>query len=265
MTLDRILVASADARLAQWLVDTVLTAGWRASAAASADEAVAAADELEAGIVVVDVTSIDISEHWIDRVHRCGARAIALSARRSEGQLESALARGADAFVQCPVGSHELVARLRAVARRPAPPRTSGVAVAIEAGDLVLHPSDRLVTVPGGSLVLARRELAVLEPLVAVAPLVVHRDELARAAWAAEPGAAALDPVVRRLRGRLEALEGWRRIETVRGVGFRLLVAPPDHRWSGSRSGSRDGRQPFTLASAPGNDAFGAAREPSGL
>ncbi|MFN8019179.1 MAG: response regulator transcription factor [Acidimicrobiales bacterium] len=264
MTVDRVLVASADRRLAEWLLQTVLTAGWGGGAASSADGALAAVEEVGAGLVLVDVTSLRTTEPWIDQVHRSGARVIAVSTRRAEGELESSLAAGADAFVQCPVGSHELVARLRAVARRPAPPRSTGAAAVVEAGDLVLRGEERKVRVPGGELDLARRELAVLERLASVAPLVVHRDDLARALWSMEPDAPLLDPVVRRLRARLEALDGWRRIETVRGVGFRLLIAPPAQRWSGS-PGSRDGRPTFTLSSSPGNGSFGATREPSGL
>jgi DNA-binding response OmpR family regulator len=245
-----VLVVSTTGWWAEWLLGALTTAGW---STATCDRAavVAVAGEHHPGLVVFEAGGAPVTVEVVERLHRNGARVVALSANRTEGQLESTLAAGADGFIQLPVGTHELVARLRAVLRRPAIRVAAADLTALRAGDLVLRRDAPIAEVRDVELALSRRERAVLERLLVAAPLVVGRDELGRALLSADPAPANLDVVVRRLRTRLEAVEAWRRIESVRGVGFRLLV---------------DDRRPaFTLATGQGHGAFPAPREPSGL
>ncbi len=78
---------------------------------------------------------------------------------------------------------------------------------------------------------LPRREFDILEMLMQSADLVVTRTALRRQLWALSRDSRTLDVQVRRLRARLAAVEGARRIVTVRGVGYRfsseLLPAAP--------------------------------------
>jgi DNA-binding response OmpR family regulator len=233
-----------------WIVDTVATAGWSVRTAESTVDACLAAAELAAVLVLVDVSAFPLGTVAADRFHRAGARVVGLSMRRCEGELEAALASGVDAFIQCPVGDHELVARLRAVARRPVV-RRDPAAARLTVGALVLERDPLAVLIDGTEVPAPVRELVVLERLAQSAPSVVHRDDLVRALRNAAPDAPSLELVVRRLRERLEAVEGWRRIEAVRGVGLRLLVG--------------DRRPAFTGATAAGNEGFDPSREPAGL
>jgi DNA-binding response OmpR family regulator len=132
------------------------------------------------------------------------------------------LASGADVVLRPTVGERELVARVRVLLRRR-PARVAPAQDALAFGGLVLDPERRLVRLSGGTMPLEGRELELLQALLRDAPKLISRHAL-RAELREQD--AVLDRRVRRLRGRLEAVEGWRRIVTVRGVGFRLLERP---------------------------------------
>lgn len=134
-----------------------------------------------------------------------------------------ALTCGADLVLPPSVGDSELVARVRGLLRRSPPRRTalqpevgfSGISLDREAGRLRL---------PGGVLQLDGRELDLMEALVLGGSKLTDRQSLRKALGEDDSG---LDRLVRRLRERLESVDGWRRIVAVRGVGFRLLQRPP--------------------------------------
>jgi two-component system phosphate regulon response regulator PhoB len=93
-------------------------------------------------------------------------------------------------------------------------------------GDLEFNPATREVLVDGRALVLTGTELSILEILMRRAPAVVERRALAVHVWAEEAdalGSNTIDVHMARLRGKLGS--GRTRIETVRGVGFRIVPA----------------------------------------
>ncbi|MDP1818334.1 MAG: response regulator transcription factor [Acidimicrobiales bacterium] len=131
---------------------------------------------------------------------------------------------GADQLVTQAVGQRELVARVRALLRRwPGRPRPDQEPAA-GLGPISVDIATCTLTIGDHSTGLTPDECAVLLALLRRPGSVVHREELA----AGEAGVRerVLDSVVRQVRGKLEAVEGRRRIETVRGVGFRLLPEP---------------------------------------
>jgi DNA-binding response OmpR family regulator len=250
----QVLVVTGDPGFAEWLEVTLAIAGWLVRTATSADSSLALLGAWPARLVITDQRAVPVTESWVAGCQRTGARFVVVTPWAVDGQLEVALGAGADGFVQCPVGSHELIARLRAIDRRGpvVTPLGPGADATIELGALLLDRSSGRVTVGGRAVELEGGERLVLEALMAAAPRVVTRDELVRCAHRGGSPGGSLDVLVRRIRTRLEAEEDWRRIETVRGVGFRALTGPP----------SSDRRPAFTAASATGHEPFGPPREP---
>lgn len=149
------------------------------------------------------------------------------SSLTSESDVLQAYAAGVDACLTRPNRQHELVARTRALLRRippqpHAPPAPGGVG----AGSVQLDPTSSVATVAGHPIDLAPLEGLFLRALLTRPGRVVTRRELARVA--PDPlGDGAVDSLVRRIRTKLEAVEGQRRIVTVRGLGFRFVVDAP--------------------------------------
>jgi DNA-binding response OmpR family regulator len=147
-----------------------------------------------------------------------------------ERDAVAAFGAGVDSLVVEPVGRHELVARMRALIRR-APAALAPDADRITVGPIVLDAARRELFVNGELVRVPRREFDIAEILMRDAGRVVTRQRIVHELWGSLRDTKSLDVQVGRLRTRLAAVEGWRRIVTVRGVGFRLLVddepAPP--------------------------------------
>jgi DNA-binding response OmpR family regulator len=130
---------------------------------------------------------------------------------------------GADDYLVKPVSFEELLARLRALLRRP--PQVVGPELRM--GALMLDPATRLVTVNGAPVSIRSRELAMLELLLRRSPAVVSRESIALHAWPDETeagGSNTIDVHAARLRRKL-AGSGVELI-AVRGTGYRLIESP---------------------------------------
>jgi DNA-binding response OmpR family regulator len=149
---------------------------------------------------------------------------IVLTARDEEADRVAGLELGADDFVGKPFSPRELVARVRAVLRRAAPP---AVAQAddepLRLGPVELDPAAREVRSGGAPVDLTRREFDLLASLLRNAGRVVTRDEILAAVWD-EPfftPTRTIEVHVGQLRRKL----GVDLIQTVRGVGYKAAVA----------------------------------------
>ncbi|MEA2608788.1 MAG: hypothetical protein QOJ75_1031, partial [Chloroflexota bacterium] len=129
---------------------------------------------------------------------------------------------GADDYLVKPFDFGELLARVRALQRRP-----RGVdAPILERGNLSLDPVSRVVMVDRRELALTATEYLILEVLVRRSPAVVDRKAIAEHAWADETdplGSNAIDVQLSRLRAKLH--DARVRVVTVRGAGYRLEEA----------------------------------------
>jgi DNA-binding response OmpR family regulator len=175
-------------------------------------------------VVILDIGLPDMSGIDVARRIRHERRELAilmLTARDTVGDRVSGLDSGADDYVVKPFSYDELAARLRAlarraesVARRPEPRLT--------AGPISLDETSRTVTVHDRPVDLSPREFSLLESLLRHPGQALSRDQLLDQAWpfgvAVTPNA--VDAYVHYLRTKLGS-EG-DRIETVRGIGYRL-------------------------------------------
>jgi DNA-binding response OmpR family regulator len=145
------------------------------------------------------------------------SRVLMLTAAAAVDDLVDGLALGADDYMPKPFEFAELVARVRALARRtnPANPPT------LTAGDVTLDSARRTVMRAGRPIDLTPREFAVLEALMAAGGAVLSNDELVRRVWDenADPFTNSVRMTVLRLRRKLGDPPA---IETVKGAGYRI-------------------------------------------
>ena len=145
-----------------------------------------------------------------------------LTARDTAADSVAGLNLGADDYLVKPFEFSELVARLRALQRRPA----LTVDPVLECADLRFDPATRELTVSGRSVAATATEAALAELLLRRSPAVVSRRTIATQIWDDEAdavGSNTIDVHIRRLRTKLAVSRA--QIETVRGSGYRL-VAP---------------------------------------
>ena len=140
---------------------------------------------------------------------------IVLSAKDGEYDQADALDYGADDYLVKPFSFVVLLARLRALLRRDPVPRPAR----LRCGPVELDPATHQVRVDDVDIALAPREFALLEHLMRAAPAAVGKEAIVDSVWGQESA----DPnVVEVYVGYLRRKLGKARIETVRGVGYRM-------------------------------------------
>ncbi|WP_035848736.1 winged helix-turn-helix domain-containing protein [Kitasatospora azatica] len=141
-----------------------------------------------------------------------------LTAMDSVADRVTGFEHGADDYLVKPFAAAELAARVRNLCRRPIPAAPPEMRL----GDLQLDLPRRRVTRAGVLLTLTAKEFAVLEVLMLHAGAVVTRTRLIESCWDElnEPMSNVVDVLIRQLRRRLGPPDP---IETVRGVGYRLI------------------------------------------
>jgi DNA-binding response OmpR family regulator len=147
-------------------------------------------------------------------------RVIMLTASGSVADRVEGLSLGADDYLAKPFAFDELVARVRALARRSTPVTPP----VLRAGDVELDPARRTVTRGGTQVELTRKEFGVLEVLLAASGSVVSSEELLERVWDehADPFTTTVRVTVMTLRKKLGE-PGI--IDTVVGSGYRVPAA----------------------------------------
>jgi DNA-binding response OmpR family regulator len=239
-----ILVVDDDEKIVR-LVRTYLERdGFAVVTAADGPAALAAIEEHEPALVVLDLMLPELDGRAVIRAVRrdeeAGATPIlVLSARGTTIDRIAGLEDGADDYLPKPFSPAELVVRVRAILRRSAgsapeaPP--SGAPAARPSGgriahnDLVLDPERHEVTVGGRPVQLTHVEFRLLQTLLEADGRVLSRDQLLDAVWGADQSEVldrTVDVHVRRLRDKLgDDPDAPRYVATVRGAGYRSAPA----------------------------------------
>jgi two-component system OmpR family response regulator len=174
-------------------------------------------------VVVLDRMLPDIDGVTVLRLLRArGVRApvLMLTALGTVDDRVSGLDAGADDYLAKPFAFSELLARIRALGRRPAPAVDGHLA----AGDVVLDELRHVAQVGDRTVDLSAREFALLGYLIRHADQVVTRQQILDGVWGAEPDVYSnvVDLYVSYLRRKLGELGRAGRLRTVRGVGYSL-------------------------------------------
>ena len=149
-----------------------------------------------------------------------GSRVLMLTAAGTVRDKVDGLGLGADDYLAKPFDFAELVARLRALARRSSP----AVPPVLEASDIWLDPARRAAFRAGRRLDLSPKEFALLECLLAADGQVISAEELLDRVWdeAADPFTTTVKTTIRRLRTKLGEPPV---IETIREAGYRISIS----------------------------------------
>ncbi|MFC4099659.1 response regulator transcription factor [Paenibacillus xanthanilyticus] len=159
-----------------------------------------------------------------------GTPVIVLTARNAEEEVVQGLKRGADDYITKPFGVAELLARVSAVLRRTGPEQDGKAAESsdkvISAGELSIFPERYEVILAGETVPLRPKEFEVLLYLVQRPGMVITRDDLMNVVWGFDyiGGQRTVDVHVSSLRKKLELGQQSVQIESIRGVGYKLVM-----------------------------------------
>jgi two-component system, OmpR family, response regulator len=219
----RVLVVEDDVKMAALLRRGLAEEGLSADVARTGDDALwmAAATEYDAIVLDVMLPGADGFE-VCRRLREAGrwAPVLMLTARDAVEDRVEGLDAGADDYLTKPFSFAELLARLRALARRPPLERPA----VVEVGDLRLDPATRQVWRDGAEIDLSAKEFALLETFMRRPGEVLTRYQLLEHCWdyGYENRSNVVDVYVRYLREKVDRPFGRSSLETVRGAGYRL-------------------------------------------
>ena len=224
----RLLLVEDNERLAGAVAQHLKAAGFAVDRVGLAAEASAALATARYDAIVLDLGLPDCDGTRVLEAARNRGKStpiLILTARDGLDDRINGLNAGADDYLLKPFAMGELVARLKALLRRPG----AALGSTLEAGNLSLDTVHRAVQVAGRPLLLGRRELALLELLLRRAGRVVAKGALEDGLYGFDEPASAnsVETQMSRLRQKLEAAGVTVAIHTVRGVGYLLTERRP--------------------------------------
>jgi len=153
------------------------------------------------------------------RIQKISVPILMLTARDSAKDIASGLDAGADDYLAKPFSFEVLLARIRAILRRP----KTALPLELQIGDIVLNPARKQVTRREKEIKLTLKEFGLLEYLIRNKGIAVTREQILSSVWdfAFDSFANVVDVHITNLRKKIGDKEG-KIIETVRGVGYRL-------------------------------------------
>jgi two-component system, OmpR family, response regulator len=224
----RILLVEDEAKLAALLQRGLREEGIVADVVGTGADGLWRATEHPYDVVVLDLMLPDLDGLEVcRRIRAVDARTpvLMLTAIGSVPDRVAGLEAGADDYLVKPFAFDELLARLRALARR-------GNVVPgdeLRVGDLVLDLRTRRVSRSGAGIDLSTQEFSLLEAMARRPGEVLTREQLVHLAWdiAYEARSNVVDACVKGLRDRIDRPFGRSSLQTVRGIGYRLTEDPP--------------------------------------
>jgi DNA-binding response OmpR family regulator len=223
----RVLVVEDDPRVSRVVELELQHAGIEVDSVATGREGIAQALTGAYDLVVLDLGLPDVDGVAVCRAIRAvtDVRVLMLTARDTVDDRVTGLEAGADDYLVKPFAPRELVARARALARRPAQMAHPDQPIVL--GGWSIYPQRREVICHGQTRELTRREFDLLLYLVQNAGTVLTRDMILDRVWGWGYGGGSnvVDVYIGYLRQKLSNEPGDPQIQTVRGVGY--VLKPP--------------------------------------
>ncbi len=211
------LLVEDETRMAAALVKGLRAEGFVVDRVADGEAGLEAARFGGYDVVVLDIMLPRMSGYTVVKTLRSEENwvpVLILSAKDGEYDEADGLDYGADDYLTKPFSFVVLLARIRALLRREVGPRP----VLLEGAGLTLDPASHRVHLEGAEVALSPREFLLLEHLLRASPSVVSKEQLLDSVWGDAEDANVVEVYIGYLRRKL----GRDRIETVRGVGYRL-------------------------------------------
>lgn len=223
--MSRILIAEDEENIASFVQKGLRANGFVTTVVADGQSAYEHARYGEHDLLILDVGLPEMDGFTVLRKLRendVRLPIIMLTARDSVSDRVAGLSGGADDYVPKPFSFDELLARVRL--RLHADPEGGAEATTITVGDIELDLRTRRISIGAVNHDLSAREFALAEVLMRHPDQVLSREQLLSQVWGFDfdPGSNVVDVYVRYLRKKL----GSDRIETVRGMGYRLKREP---------------------------------------
>lgn len=224
----RVLVIEDEARLCAQLGDALHRAGFAVDATGSGEEGLFLGLEYPVDLAVVDLGLPDLPGLRVIQRWRDAGRdlpVLILTARDRWQDKVAGLEAGADDYLAKPFHMEELLARLRALARR----RGGWASARLELGPVSVDTGEQRVTVEGRAVALTAFEYRLLEHLALHCGQVLSKTELSEHLYDedADTDSNVLEVLVARLRRKLDPQGRLQPIETLRGRGYRLRLPRP--------------------------------------
>ncbi|OOB89402.1 response regulator transcription factor [Rathayibacter sp. VKM Ac-2630] len=219
-----ILIAEDEERIAAFVEKGLRSAGYTTTRATRGDDALAYLRSGGFDLVLLDVGLPGMDGFAVLRALRGEGGTlpvIMLTARSSVTDTVEGLDLGANDYLAKPFRFDELLARIRLRLREAAAAGSGADDGTLVHGGVALDLRSRRATVEGGTVDLSAREFALAEEFLRHPEQVLSREQLLSRVWGYDfdPGSNVVDVYVRYLRGKI----GADRIETVRGMGYRMV------------------------------------------
>ncbi len=216
----RVLIAEDERRLADAIARGLRREGMAVDLAPDGNDALVKTRVVRYDVLVLDRDLPGVHGDEVCRMvrdERPETGILMLTAAGALDDLVEGLSLGADDYLPKPFRFAELVARIRALARRSVPSRPA----VLRHGDIELDPARRTVERAGKEVVLARKEFAVLETLMSADGAAVSAEQLLERVWddQIDPFTNVVRMTIMTLRRKLGEPVA---VETVIGVGYRM-------------------------------------------
>lgn len=226
-----ILVVEDEPTLSRLLSYNLTQEGYATKVIDNGNEALQEGLENSYDLIILDVMLPGLSGFEVlEQLRSKGIRTpvIILTARNAEEEIVQGLKLGADDYVTKPFGVAELLARVSAVLRRSGTDTDTRQVEdkVIKLGDIHIYPDRYEVKVHGELIPMRPKEFEVLLYLVQHPGTVITRDDLMNRVWGFDyiGGQRTVDVHVSSLRKKLELNQKAVRIDSIRGVGYKLVV-----------------------------------------
>lgn len=219
----RVLVVEDEDKIAAFIKKGLEEEGYAVDVVGDGESALDYASSVDYDVIILDIMlprrdGISVCQKLRER--GCNAPILMLTARDAVDDRVRGLDAGADDYLVKPFAFRELVARIRALLRRP----RDVISSQLQVGDLVLDTRTRVAQRGGRKIELTAREYALLEFLMRNKNQVLTRTQIAEHVWDYDffSESNIVDVYIRYLRVKVDADFEPKLIQTVRGVGYKI-------------------------------------------